>query len=164
MPKGSEGIVLEEQGEYVKVCLERRRGCRDCALREGCNLPEQESSGFFNLFFGGKSLEVLALNEAGAKPGDRCLVQLRDKQSIVKGSFLLYLLPGILFILGLLLGGVIGGRWYHLSGDAKVLTQFLGGIILMLLGFLFAALYGRKRRGEFTPIVTQVFKEDRHRP
>lgn len=163
MPKGSEGIVLEEQGEYVKVCLQRRRGCRGCALREGCNLPEQESTGFFNLFFGGKALEVLALNEAGAKPGDRCLVQLRDGRSIVKGSFLLYLLPGVLFILGLLLGGVIGGLW-HLAGDAKVLAQFLGGVFLMLLGFLFAALYGRKRRSEFTPIVTQVFSEDRHRP
>jgi positive regulator of sigma E activity len=160
MSRGSEGIVLEEQGEYVRVCLQRGRGCRGCALREGCKLPEEESSGFFNLFFGDKALEVRALNEAGAKPGDRCLVQLRNSRSIVKGSFLLYLLPGVLFIGGLLLGGVIGERWSHL----KVLAQLLGGIVLMLLGFLLAALYGRRRQSEFTPIVTKVFKADRHRP
>lgn len=160
MLRGSKGIVLEERGEYVKVCLKRRRGCRSCALRKGCNLHEQGSSGFFNLFFGGGSLEVLALNEAGAKPGDRCLVRLRDERSIIKGSFLLYLLPGGLFIGGLLLGNALGGRW-GLTGDLRVLAQFLGGIILMLLGFLLAALYGQRRRGEFTPIVTHVFKEDR---
>ena len=154
--------MLEEQGEYVKVCLKRRRGCRSCALRKGCNLHEQESSGFFNLFFGGKSLEVLALNEAGAKPGDRCLVRLRDERSIVKGSFLLYLLPGLLFIGGLLLGGALGERW-GFPGDLKILAQFLGGIILMSLGFPLAALYGRRRRGEFTPVVTHVLKEDRRR-
>jgi len=161
MPRGSEGIVLEEQGEYVMVCLQRGRGCRGCALREGCKLPEEEDSGFFNLFFGGKALEVRALNEAGAKPGDRCLVQLRDERSIVKGSFLLYLLPGVLFIGGLLLGDALGGLW-HLASDAKILAQFLGGVVLMLVGFLLAAFYGRRKRGEFTPIVTQIFKEDRH--
>jgi len=159
---GSEGIVLEEQGEYVKVCLKRRRGCRSCALRKGCGLHEQKSSGSFNLFFGGGSLEVLALNEAGAKPGDRCLVRLRDERSIVKGSFLLYLLPGLLFIGGLLLGGAVGGR-FGLAEDAKVLAQLLGGIILLSLGFLLAALYGRRRRGEFTPVVTRVLKGDRRR-
>jgi positive regulator of sigma E activity len=163
MSGGSEGIVLEEHGEYVKVCLKRRRGCKSCALREDCRIDEGGSSGFFNLFFGGKSLEVLALNEAGARPGDRCLIQLRDERSIVKGSFLLYLLPGVLFIGGLLLGSALGERW-HLTGDLKVLAQFLGGGTLMLLGFLLATLYGRRRRGEFTPIVTAVLREDRHRP
>lgn len=164
MPQGSEGIVLEERGEYVKVCLKRRRGCKGCAMQKGCGVHERESSGFFNLF-GGEALEVLALNEAGAKPGDRCLVQLRSSLSIVKGSFLLYLLPGVLFILGLFLGGALGERWYQLTGDPKVLAQLLGGIVLMLLGFLLAALYGRRRRGEFTPIVTEVLKgADPHRP
>lgn len=159
MSKGSEGIVLEEQGEYAKVCLKRRSGCQGCAMRHSCKLPEEGESGFFELFFGAKSLEVLASNEAGAKSGDRCLVQLRSRWSIVKGSFLLYLLPGVMFILGLLLGGLLGERWYHL----KVLAQLLGGLLLMLLGFLPAIFYGRKRRSEFTPVVTQVFKKaDRH--
>ncbi len=160
MPKGSEGVVVEEQGEYAKVCLKRRGGCRGCAMRDGCKLPGEGDSGFLELFFGAKSLEVLALNEAGAKPGDRCFVQLRSRWSIVKGSSLLYLLPGVLFILGLLLGGLLGERWYHL----KVLSQLLGGVVLMLLGFLLASLYGRRRQSEFTPVVTQVFTEaDRRR-
>lgn len=155
MSKGSEGIVLEERGEYAKVCLKRRSGCQGCAMRHSCKLPQEGESGFFELFFGAQALEILALNEAGAESGDRCLVQLGSRWSIVKGSFFLYLLPGVLFILGLL----VGERWYQLSGGFKVLAQLLSGLILMSLGFVLATFYGRKRRTEFTPIITQVLEK-----
>jgi len=118
------------------------------------------------LGFGSGQFEVLARNEAGAKLGDHCLVQLRDPLSAVRGSFFLYLVPGALFILGLYLGGVLSERW-GLSGvgeaSIRALVQLAGGLILMGLGFLGAALWGRLRRGELTPVVTKVIKVDRHR-
>jgi len=163
--KGSKGIVVEELGDQVRVCIIRRRGCRGCAVHKECPLPKGD--GFFNLFFGGKPLEVLAQNAAGARVGDECLVELRSGINFLKASLAVYLIPGLLFLTGLALGGLLGERFFGLSGDLKVLGQLLGGLVLLLIGFAGATLYGRLRRREFTPVVTAVLKRadpDRSEP
>lgn len=147
---------MEELGDQVRVCLVRRRGCRGCAAYKECSL--HAGNGFFNFFFGGKPLEVLAHNAAGARVGDECLVELRSGTNFLKASFAVYLIPGMLFLIGLVLGGLLSERLFGLSGDLKVLGQFLGGLVLLLIGFAGAAIYGRLRRREFTPVVTAVLR------
>lgn len=179
--KGSIGVVVEERGEFVRIRLLRRHGCRGCALEGRCGLLLGDSSpsqsrrgpsstptttsrgrgGSLFSFLGSGQFEVLARNEAGAKVGDYCLVQLRDPLNVVRGSFFLYLVPGGLFILGLYLGGKLSVRWGLSEGAyayAQVLAQLLGGLILMGLGFLGAMLWGWLRRSELTPVVTKVIK------
>ena len=147
--------MVEELGDRVRVCLVRRRGCQACAAHRECALSA--SDGFFNFFFGGKPLEVWAQNTAGARVGDECLVELRSGTNFLKASVAVYLIPGVLFLIGLALGGLLGER-LGLTDDLKVLGQFLGGLVFLLVGFTGAALYGRLRRREFTPVVTKVLR------
>ena len=147
--------MVEELGDRVRVCLIRRRGCQACAAHKECPLPAGD--GFFNFLFGRKPLEVWAQNAAGAHVGDECLVELRSGANFLKASLAIHLIPGVLFLTGLALGGLLSER-LGLSGDLKVLSQFLGGLFLLLLGFAGAAIYGRLRQREFTPVVTAVLR------
>lgn len=164
MAKGTEGIVIDKLGERVKVRIYRARPCNacTCGLAEACDPNEvrpRRRLSFLEIFGGSDILEVEALNDASAQPGDRCVVMLKSDTSVLKGSLLLYLLPGILFILGLFAGGLIGERAWGLTGDSKILAQLAGGLILMFVSFFFAAAYGKLRaRSEFMPIVTKVIK------
>lgn len=164
MTKGTEGIVIDKLGEKVKVRIYRNAPCSDCScgLAEACDPANPKAArrrSFFGLFVGSNILEVEALDQASAELGDRCLVNLRDDTAIVKGSMLLYLIPGVLFIVGLFLGGLLGESYWGLGGDAKILAQLIGGLVLMGLAWGFAAVYGKLRaRSEFMPIVTKVVK------
>ena len=162
MTKGTEGIVIDKQGGKVKVRIYRAAPCNDCScgLSEACDPADPQATqrrGFFEILGGSNILEIEALNQASAELGDRCLVNLRDDTAILKGSLLLYLIPGILFMVGLFVGGIVGESYWGLSGDSKILAQLLGGLILMGLAWGFAAVYGKLRaRSEFMPIVTKT--------
>ncbi len=164
MAKGTEGIVIDKLGERVKVRIYRNAPCNDCScgLAEACDPADPKAArrrGFFEIFVGSNILEVEALNYASAEVGDRCLVNLRDDTAILKGSLLLYLIPGILFIAGLFVGGLLGESFWGFSGDSKILAQLVGGLIFMGLAWGFAAAYGKLRaRSEFMPVVTKVVK------
>jgi len=164
MNQGTEGLVIAHLGDKVKVRIYRAAPCNDCScgLAEACDPADPKASrrrGFLEIFGGSNILEVEALNQASAEVGDRCLVNLRDDTAILKGSLLLYLIPGILFIVGLFLGGLIGESLWGFRGDSKILAQLIGGLVLMGLAWGFAAAYGKLRaRSEFMPIVTQVIK------
>lgn len=166
MAKGTEGIVIDKLGERVKVRIYRDAPCSDCScgLAEACDPAGPKAArrrGFFEIFGGSNILEIEALNYASAELGDRCLVNLKDATAIVKGSLLLYLIPGILFVVGLFIGGLIGES-LGFSGDQKIIAQLFGGLILMGLAWGFAAAYGKLRaRSEFMPIVTKVVKRSK---
>jgi positive regulator of sigma E activity len=112
-------------------------------------------------------MEIEALNEVGAIPGDRVVLQLKSNASVVKASALLYLIPAIMFVLGIVLGGWWSSTRWGWTGDAVILTQVGFGFGLMMLSFAFAALYAKLReRAEFTPIATKILfrAEDQRSP
>lgn len=91
------------------------------------------------------------------KPSDKAVVW------VLKGAFMLYLLPGILFLAGLGLGGWFGTR-FGLSGDAQLLAQLAGGVGLIALGFVWARRYGRVRsKDELVPVITGIVEPSRKR-
>jgi positive regulator of sigma E activity len=105
-------------------------------------------------------IEIEALDELGAAVGDRVELQLKSNASVVKASALLYLIPAVMFVVGIVLGGWWSSTRWGWQGDAVILAQVAFGLGLMLLSFGFAAVYAKRReRAEFTPIVTKILSK-----
>ena len=162
--KGIQGIVVARAGDRVKVRVFRNNTCEDCdcVLQDACDpdQPPQGQRGMFDFFADRSALELDAVNAAGAAIGDRILLNIRDERSVVKGAMLVYLLPGILFLAGLFIGGWMARQWWLATGDAEILAQLAGGVILLLCGYVGVKLYlGIKGADEYVPHVTQVLKQ-----
>lgn len=171
MKDTAEGIVVGQVADRVRVRVYRSGTCENCTcvLSTACSPEEvdQRRGVLGSLFRQSSVMEIEALNEVGAAPGDRVVLQLKSNASVVKASALLYLIPAMMFVIGVMLGGWWSSTRWGLSGDAVILTQVAFGLGLMMLSFAFAALYAKFReRAEFTPIATKVlFKAgDQHSP
>lgn len=161
--KGMQGLVLEKRDEMVKIRVFRNNTCEDCdcVLKDACDpdTPPKGRRGMFDLFADRSTLELEATNLADADVGDRIVVKIKDDMSIVKGSFLMYLLPGILFLMGLFGGGLIAQQYWGATGDQEILAQLGGGVLMLLLSYAGTKLYLlSKGTGEYIPRVTEVLK------
>ncbi len=170
MKDTAEGIVIGQTADRVRVRVYRSGTCENCTciLSTACSPEEvdQRRGVLGSLFRQSSVIEIEALNAVGAAPGDRVVLQLKSKASVVKASALLYLIPAVMFVVGIVLGGWWSSTRWGLSGDAVILAQVAVGLGLMMLSFAFAALYARLReRAEFTPIATQIlFRAEDQRP
>jgi sigma-E factor negative regulatory protein RseC len=139
-----QGIVIRTDTEAAWVKTIRTGACKECSARGSCH-----SMG------GGDDMEVEAINEAGAKEGDRIVLSF-ETGSLLKATFLLYVFP----ILLLMLGAVVGQQAaFYLdlnpSGSAAV-TGF---------SFFFAAVLIIKikanqlaKKNEYRPKVIKIVK------
>jgi sigma-E factor negative regulatory protein RseC len=93
-----EGIVFKlgaTGADTAWVRTTRSSACKSCSSRHTC---QGEASG--------KEMEVEAMNTAGAKVGDRIVLNIRTS-SLLKATFLLYVFPILAMILGALIGQTI---------------------------------------------------------
>jgi sigma-E factor negative regulatory protein RseC len=84
-----EGVVIriDSSGTWVKT---RRTGaCESCSSRGACH----------TLGGGREEMEVSVLNPIGARPGDGVLLRM-ETSSLLKASFLIYLFPILMLMLG----------------------------------------------------------------
>ena len=88
------GIVIrtDSRGAWVKTT--KSGSCEGCSARGSCHSLSDRGE-----------MEVNAINEAGAKVGDRIVLSF-DTSPLLKATFLLYVFP----ILFLILGAVIGNE------------------------------------------------------
>jgi len=93
-----EGIVIRAGGDSVVVKATKTDACEACTARSSCHV-----------LGGGKEMEISALNPVGAKVDDRVLLSF-DTSSLLKASFLLYIVPVIA-----LLAGAVAGNFLSLS-------------------------------------------------
>ncbi len=161
MKDTAEGIVIGAVADRVRVRVYRSGTCENCTcvLSTACSPEEVEQHrGILGSLFRQSSvMEIEALNEVGAAPGDRVELQLKSKASVVKASALLYLIPAMMFVLGIVFGGWWSSTRWGFSGDAVILSQVAFGFGLMMLSFALAAVYAKLReRTEFTPIATKI--------
>lgn len=169
MKDSAEGIVVGQTGDRVRVRVYRRGTCENCTcvLSTACSPEEvdQRRGILGNLFRQTSVIEIEALNEIGAALGDRVELQLKSNTSVMKASALLYFIPTVMFVVGIVLGGWWSSAQWGWEGDAVILTQVAFGLGLMMLSFGGAALYAKRReRAEFTPIVTKIlFKAEDQR-
>lgn len=107
------GTVIEESKQGISVCFEKLAACAGC---NGCGREQ-------------KTTTVFVRGEA--KIGDRISVQMPDVK-ILKASIMMYLIPFMGFILGLVLGNVFsqGKDLWMVSGS--FIGLFLSVIVLKL--------------------------------
>ncbi len=120
-----QGIVIRADSRAAWVKTVKTGDCAGCSARGSCH--SLGNSG---------EREVEAINEAGAKAGDRILL-LFETSSLLKATFLLYVFPILLLIVGALVGQSMAP---HLDFNPSGLSALTG------FSFFFAAVLIVKTR------------------
>ena len=117
-----QGIVIKIDSSAAWVKTVKSGACKGCTARGSCH-----SLG------GGDDVEVKAINDAGAKVGDRIVLSI-ETSSLLKATFLLYVFPILVLIAGALMGqGVAPYIGVNPSGFAAVVgfALFFAAVFLM---------------------------------
>lgn len=135
-------IVIATEGEWAWLESERKSTCGTCAARKGCG------TGVLAKVVGRKLTRVVALNRAGARPGDSVVVGI-DEGSLVRGSLAVYAIPLLALFVGALMGQFGLSHWAGESGT------MVGGIAGLLAGFAWLRRFSRRSRTDprYHPVV-----------
>ncbi len=137
-----QGVVFRTDSESAWVKTTRSSACEGCTARGSC-----QTMG------GGQEMEVKALNPAGARVGDRIVLSF-ETSSLLKATFLIYVLPIIFLIAGAAFGQMLAA-----------LIGFRTPALSVLLGFtfFFTALFIIKARANkmakknaYQPKITKI--------
>lgn len=134
------GVVEAVEGEQITVRIVREKSCNACASKAQCGA----------LFGTDTTLQITA--DPVFEKGDTVEIGL-NPSAILSASTLFFVLPVVLFLIG-----VVGGYSMSplLSMDRQW-TGFIGGVVLMGLGFLGVWLMGPKLAAsqKYEPVITR---------
>lgn len=134
------GEVISVSNGTALVKTSRTEACKACASRKSCQTSGQE-------------MEVEAINLADAREGDTVIMSLQTS-SLLKISFLLYILPVILLIVGAVAGGRVGAAY----GVNESAAAAAGGFLLFIIAFIFIVRKGNRmaRKDDYRPKIIRV--------
>ena len=137
-----QGIVVRTDSKGAWVKTTKSGSCEGCTARGSCHSLSERGE-----------TEVKAINEAGAKVGDRIVMSF-ETSSLLKATFLLYLFPILLLVLGAVIGQQAAP---YLNFDPSGFSAVVG------FSFFFAALLAIKfkanrlaRKNEYQPKIIKV--------
>ena len=137
-----QGVVLRTDSGTAWVKTFRSSACEGCTAKGSCHGMGGE-----------QEVEVKAINTAGARIGDRIVLSV-ETTSLLKATFLIYVFPIILLLVGAALGQVLAP---FIELDPSVLPVLLG------FAFFSAALIIIKARAnkmaqknDYQPKVTKI--------
>ena len=111
---------------HAVISVPRKSACgHDCEVCAGCGVS-------------GAAVEAIALNQIGARPGEKVVVQSSTKKMLGIVA-LVYTTPIVLFILGYLM---------MVAVSASVSIQYTVAIAGFLAGIVIAILYDRRLRAQ----------------
>jgi sigma-E factor negative regulatory protein RseC len=117
-----QGVVIKINAGAAWVKASKTGACEGCSARGSCH-----SSG------GGEEMEVEVINEVGAKVGDRIVLSF-ETGSLLKATFLLYVFPILLLIIGAVIGQEAAPYLdFNPSGSAAVtgFSFFFAGLMII---------------------------------
>jgi len=123
-----EGIVTKVDSSTAWVKCTKSAACESCKAKGFCD----------TMGGGGDDVEVEAINAAGAKVDDRVTISF-ETSSLLKVSFLVYMVPVLFLILGVVIGNKIAPI---LNYDQTIFSIVVGFL------FLFAAFFVVKAKGK----------------
>ena len=106
-----QGIVIKTDSSAAWVKTIKTGDCAGCTARGSCHSLGNNAD-----------MEVKAINQAGAVAGDR-IVLLFETSSLLKATFLLYVFPILLLIIGAVIGQEIAP---HIDFNPSGLSAFTG--------------------------------------
>lgn len=135
------GIVKSVEGMTAVVAVAKKSACEGCTM--GTCKPEE------------KSMEIEALNQAGAKAGQRVKVAIKS-YTYMRGTMVVYGLPAV----GLVAGAVAGKEFMSKifpAADPDVLSAIFG-FAACILSFVFVKIWARKAgtRADARPVVEEI--------
>ena len=131
------GIVIRTDSGEAWVKTVKSGSCEGCTARGACHSLSDSGD-----------MEVDAINEAGAKVGDRIVLNF-ETSSLLKATFLLYVFPIILLIIG---AGIGQATAPYFSLNPSGFSAIVG------FSFFFAAVLVIKFRAN------QMAKKNEYRP
>jgi sigma-E factor negative regulatory protein RseC len=114
-----QGIVIKTDSRATWVKTVKSGNCAGCSARGSCHAMGS-----------GDEMEVKVINEAGAKVGDRIILSFKTS-SLLKATFLLYVFPILLLIVGAVFGQAMASK---VDFNPSALSAIMG------FSFFFAAL------------------------
>jgi len=118
---GQKGKIIEKQGKYIKVRLNRHSACKNCGA---CKLADDDSD-----------VVITVENYVKADVGDEIEIDI-DSQGIVLASIIMYLIPLISLFIGFGLGMFLSDNVLELSSNKELFSAAMG------IGFMIASLFG----------------------
>lgn len=131
---------MEDKGALAAVKIETG----DCGECHACGFGAVKNR---------KSMEVYASNEAGAKTGDRVILEASDRK-VVSASAIIFLIPFFAFLTGILIGYF--PLWY-LFDAARVPVALICGFLF--LGGSLYLVHVLGNRSEFVFVIRGVTSE-----
>ena len=119
--KTEQGLVIEVIDNIANIKVGRHSDCSNCGACPGSD-----------------SVIISANNKIGAKVGDKVTFEMRE-DNVLKGAFIVFVLPLIIAFIGVLLGRFIGK---YMGFNINV-SQITGGITAFLLSMIFVKLFDR---------------------
>ncbi|OOM82240.1 SoxR reducing system protein RseC [Clostridium puniceum] len=119
--KTEQGIVIEASDNVAKIKVGRHNDCSNCGACPGND-----------------SVIISANNKIGAIVGQRVVFDVKEV-NVLRGAFVVFILPLIAIFVGVLVGGEIGR---YIGADTHIF-QIAGGIITFLLSIIFVKLFDK---------------------
>jgi sigma-E factor negative regulatory protein RseC len=140
-----EGTVMEVKGNAVLIKAERTTSCESCMSKDFCHsLTETD-------------MVLEADNEAGANVGDRVIFTV-GAATLLKAGVLIYLIPLIGFIFGVVLGQAFAPPAFGGRGGAADLISAALGFFFLFVTLLWLRRYAKRaeKNRAFRPRVVKV--------
>ena len=112
------GQVIRVEGDKVVLHMVRNSACGSC---NACSMAAES-----------KQMELTALNVCNAKAGDLVAIRL-ETDSFLSAVAIAYGIPLLCLLIGMMGSYLLASRLLPMQTEA---ISILGGLILMLLGFL----------------------------
>ncbi len=139
-----QGTIIKIEEDYAVVRTQRRSACGNCGTaKTGC------ATAVIGEVIGQKDSDITVVNSLNAKVGDTVIIGL-EEQALLKGSFLLYIVPLIFLFVSAICVEVLATNWGFTQHDG--LTA-LGGILGLVAGL-----------GVVNVLARNMMKQQRYQP
>ena len=137
-----QGIVIKTDSRMAWVKTIKSANCAGCSAKGSCH-----SKG------AGEEMEVNAINEAGARKGDRIVLSF-ETSSLLKATFLLYVFPILLLIIGAAIGQEMAPKFdFNPSGFSAIIGFIFFFAALLIIKTAANRLAGKN---EYRPKIIKI--------
>jgi len=137
------GTVRSIAGDTAVVAVPRKSACEGCPAG-ACKQDQQ-------------SMEIEAVNQAGAEVGQKVRVAIRP-YTYMKGSMIVYGIPAV----ALVLGAVAGKEWLSrlLPGRDPDVLSAVAGFAALIMAFVLIKLWSHLASGkaEARPVIEEILR------
>ena len=139
----SEGIVTKIYSSSAWVKCTKSAACESCTAKGFCDTGE------------GLDVEVEAINAIGAKVNDRVTINF-ETSSLLKVSFLVYMIP----VLSLILGVIVGDKIALIFNYDQSIFSVLAGFLFVFAAFFFVKAKGKElsKKDVYQPKIIRILK------